>query len=132
MTRLKQTKSSRLHMVAISKAILCQPAAMKFATVTRITSEHDLNDAMISSSRGENRQQERQEGSCGSSGQTRDVFESEGDRTHLTNHGIAVAEIGQRLDIVSSEEFLGTGGIFENPFLFEVANIALSEQPIVG
>jgi hypothetical protein len=79
-----------------------------------------------------NREQERQGRSCGGRGQTGDVLESQGDRTHLAHEGIAVAEIGERLDLGSSEKFVGRGGIAEDPFLFDAFDVALSQQAVIG
>jgi hypothetical protein len=97
-----------------------------------MSSKHYLDDAKDEFLRGKNREQERQERSCGGGGQTRDVLESEGDRTHLAHEGIAIAKICERLDIGSSEKFLARRGVAEDPFLFEVFYIALSEQAVIG
>jgi hypothetical protein len=40
---------------------------------------------------------------------------------------LAIAEIGERLDIGSSEEIVRKGGIAKYPFLFEALNVPLSE-----
>src|SRR5271167_361865 len=97
----------------------------------RTPSKHDLNDAHNEFFRGENREQERHEGSRRSGGQTGDVLESEGNRTHFADNVVAIAEIGERLNIGSSEEFLGRAGIAD-PFLFEAFDVALSEQAVLG
>ena len=60
-----------------------------------IVLKHDLDDAHDEFFRGENREQERQQGRRGCSGQTGDVRESEWDQTHLAHEGIAVAEISE-------------------------------------
>jgi hypothetical protein len=75
----------------------------------RRSSKHGLDDAKDQLLQRKNREQERQERSCGGGGQTGDILESEGDRTHFAHKGIAVAEIGERLNIGSSEKFVGTG-----------------------
>ena len=98
---------------------------------TRTSLKQDLDDA-----HGEllpkNREEERQQGSSGGGCQTADVIESERYRAHLAYDCIAVAEIGERLDIACSEESLGRGLLGEDPFLVEGINVALSEQPVVG
>jgi hypothetical protein len=98
---------------------------------TRTSLKQDLDDA-----HGEllpkNREEERQQGSSGGGCQTADVIESERYRAHLAYDCIAVAEIGERLDIACSEESLGRGLLGEDPFLVEGINVALGEQPVVG
>jgi hypothetical protein len=105
--------------------------AVPYASLTSLatgkSSKQDLEDAHDEFFRGENREEERQEGSCGGGGQTSDVLESEGDRTHVADHGVAIAEIGERLNIASSEEFLGSNGVSEDPFLFEALDVALND-----
>ena len=75
---------------------------------TRTSLKQELDDA-----HGEllpkNREEERQQGSSGGGCQTADVIESERYRAHLAYDCIAVAEIGERLDIACSEESLGRG-----------------------
>src|ERR1700756_1849860 len=53
------------------------------------SSKHDLEDAHEKLFWREDREQERQEGSHCGRGQTGDVLESEGARTHVAYHGIA-------------------------------------------
>src|SRR5271165_1747000 len=98
---------------------------------TGIPSKQDLDDARDEFFRGENREQERREGSRGGGGQTGDVLESEGNRTHFADNVIAIAEIGERLDIGTPEDFLGRGGIAD-PFLLEALDVALSQQAVLG
>src|SRR5271165_2255142 len=99
-------------------------------STTGTPSKHDLNDAHDEFFWGENREQERQEGGRGGGGQTGDVLESEGNRTHFADNVIAIAEIGERLDVGSPEEFLGRGGI-AYPFLLKALNVALSELAVL-
>ena len=91
------------------------------------SSKHDLEDAHEEFFGRQNREQERQEGSHGGRSQTGDVLEPERNRTHVADHGVAISEIGEGLDIATSEEFFGTGGWPADPFLFEAFDVALSE-----
>src|SRR5262245_21055644 len=94
-------------------------------------SEHDLDDTHYEFLRRENRQQEWQQGSCSGCRKACYVLKSEGNRTHIAYQAIAIAEVGQRLNVSGSEQFLRIFGVREYPFAFKTLDIPLRKQSVV-
>lgn len=95
-------------------------------------SEQDLDDEHDEVFRRENGQQKGQQGCSGGGGKAAYIVQSERYRTHLSHQSVAIAKIGERLDIARSEEFPGRNLAEEDPLLFEALDVALSEETIVG
>src|SRR5215469_4288464 len=96
------------------------------------SSKQDSNDAHHQFFRGENREQEWKQGYCGDHGQTCNFVNPEWQRLHLAHDFKAVAQIGERLNVRTAQELLGSLRFARDPSSFEVVDIALRQQTVIG
>src|SRR5262249_35880820 len=96
-----------------------------------ISSEHNLEDAHDEFFGREDGKEQRRERRCSRYRQTGNILQVKRNGSHIANHSIAVAEVGQRLDIGGAQKFIGWLRVARNPFLVESLDITLRQQPVV-